>query len=89
MKQDAIRYQDSSVHSFDPVFQRRANYWNLDDIHKAGSLDNVKGRAMWFNAEIPESWEGREFLPKLERHEADEIGLADWVDEQILVSEQS
>ena len=49
----------------------------------------VKGRALWFNAEIPDSWEGREFLPKLERNETDEIGLADWVDEQILAAERS
>ena len=48
----------------------------------------VKGRAFWFNAELPENWEGREFLTKLERYERDEIGLADWVDEQILSQEQ-
>ncbi|RMG44039.1 MAG: hypothetical protein D6719_02655 [Candidatus Dadabacteria bacterium] len=48
----------------------------------------VKGRAFWFNAELPDSWEGREFLTRLERYEVDEIGLADWVDEQILYREQ-
>lgn len=48
----------------------------------------VKGRTFWFNSELPETWEGREFLPQLERFERDEVGLADWVDEQILVREQ-
>lgn len=48
----------------------------------------VKGRAFWFNSELPETWEGREFLPQLERFDQDEVGLADWVDEQILVREQ-
>lgn len=48
----------------------------------------VKGRSFWFNAEIPETWEGREFIVRPERFEVDEIGLADWVDEQILSQEQ-
>lgn len=48
----------------------------------------VKGRSFWFNAEIPETWEGREFLVQPERFEVDEIGLADWVDEQILAQEE-
>jgi hypothetical protein len=48
----------------------------------------VKGRSFWFNAVTPETWEGREFLVQPERLEMDEIGLADWVDEQILSQEQ-
>lgn len=48
----------------------------------------VKGRAFWFNAELPDTWEGREHIPRLEKFEKDEIGLADWVDEQILSQEQ-
>jgi hypothetical protein len=48
----------------------------------------VKGRSFWFNASIPETWEGREFIVRPERFEVDEIGLADWVDEQILSQEQ-
>ncbi|NLF25862.1 MAG: TraM recognition domain-containing protein, partial [Deltaproteobacteria bacterium] len=48
----------------------------------------VKGRAFWYAAELPDNWEGREHLVKLERFEKDEIGLADWVDEQILNQEQ-
>ena len=48
----------------------------------------VKGRSFWFNAEIPETWEGREFLVGLDRDERDELGLADWVDEQILTTEK-
>jgi hypothetical protein len=48
----------------------------------------VKGRSFWFNAEIPETWEGREFIVQPERVEGDEIGLADWVDEQILAQEE-
>ncbi|MBN8550135.1 MAG: TraM recognition domain-containing protein, partial [Deltaproteobacteria bacterium] len=48
----------------------------------------VKGRAFWFNADIPDTWEGREFLTHFEKNENDEIGLAEWVDEQILSQEQ-
>ncbi len=48
----------------------------------------VKGRSFWFNAELPETWEGREFIQKLERFENDEIGLADLVDERILRREE-
>jgi len=48
----------------------------------------VKGRSFWFNATIPDTWEGREFVVHPERFEMDEIGLADWVDEQILSQEQ-
>jgi hypothetical protein len=48
----------------------------------------VKGRSFWFNAELPETWEGREFITHLERLENDEIGLAEWVDEQILSMER-
>jgi hypothetical protein len=48
----------------------------------------VKGRSFWFNSELPEKWEGREFLTKLEKFENDELGLADWVDEQILTQER-
>jgi hypothetical protein len=49
----------------------------------------VKGRSFWFNAELPDTWEGREFLSKLERFERDDIGLGSWVDEQILNVEQN
>ncbi len=48
----------------------------------------VKGRSFWFNANLPETWEGREFVVHPERFEVDEIGLSDWVDEQILSQEQ-
>lgn len=48
----------------------------------------TKGRCFWFNAELPETWEGREFITHLEKLENDEIGLAEWVDEQILSQEQ-
>ena len=48
----------------------------------------VKGRSFWFNADLPDTWEGREFLSKLERFERDEIGLGAWVDEQILSVEE-
>jgi hypothetical protein len=48
----------------------------------------VKGRSFWFNAELPEKWDGREFLVRPERLETDEIGLADWVDERILAREE-
>lgn len=49
----------------------------------------VKGRSFWFHAELPATWEGREFIPELERFEKDGIGLAEWVDERILSQEQS
>ncbi len=48
----------------------------------------IKGRTFWFNADLPETWEGREQITRLEKYELDEIGLADWVDEQILSQEQ-
>ena len=48
----------------------------------------VKGRSFWFNANLPETWEGREFITHPEKFEVDEIGLSDWVDEQILSQEQ-
>jgi hypothetical protein len=48
----------------------------------------VKGRSFWFNATLPETWEGREFIVHPEKFEVDEIGLSDWVDEQILSQEQ-
>ncbi len=48
-----------------------------------------KGRAIWFNADLPSTWEGREYLTRYETVEADEIGLAEWVDEHILSVERS
>ncbi|MCC6934031.1 MAG: TraM recognition domain-containing protein [Deltaproteobacteria bacterium] len=48
-----------------------------------------KGRAIWFDGEVPTSWEGREFLVRYEAVEADEIGLAEWVDEHILSVERA
>lgn len=48
----------------------------------------VKGRAFWFNAEIPDEWDGREFLVKTEIPESDGLGLSKWVDQQILLEEQ-
>jgi len=47
-----------------------------------------KGRSLWFNAGLPSTWEGREFLVLYDSVEADEIGLAEWVDEQILSTER-
>ncbi|MCC6953463.1 MAG: hypothetical protein IT290_05050 [Deltaproteobacteria bacterium] len=48
-----------------------------------------KGRAVWFDSELPGTWEGREFLTKYESVEADEIGLAEWVDEHIFSIEEA
>lgn len=48
----------------------------------------IKGRAFWFNADLPETWEGREYIVHPEKLENDEIGLAEWVDEQILFQEE-
>lgn len=47
----------------------------------------VKGRSLWFNAELPDKWEGREYLTQLERFERDSIGLSEWVDSEILERE--
>lgn len=47
-----------------------------------------KGRCLWFDADIPPTWRGRDLIVRLERFENDEIGLADWVDEQILSREE-
>ncbi len=49
----------------------------------------VKGRSFWFNADLPSTWEGREYINKFEKVESDEIGLADWVDEKIYSIEYS
>lgn len=48
----------------------------------------VKGRSFWFSPELPDNWEGREYITELEKYENDEVGLADWVDEQILYRER-
>ena len=48
-----------------------------------------KGRSIWFDNSVPGSWDGREHLVRYESIEADEIGLAEWVDEHILSFEQS
>ena len=48
-----------------------------------------KGRSIWFDNSIPSAWEGREHLVRYEAIEADEIGLAEWVDEHILSVERS
>ena len=48
-----------------------------------------KGRSLWFDADVPSTWEGREFLTRYESVEADEVGLAEWVDEQILSTEEA
>jgi TraM recognition site of TraD and TraG len=53
-----------------------------------GTGEIVKGRSFWFSPELPETWEGREFLTKLERRENDDLGLATWVDRQVLSMEQ-
>ena len=54
-----------------------------------GDGNPVKGRSFWFNADLPASWEGREYLVRYEAIEADEIGLAEWVDEYILTTERA
>ena len=48
-----------------------------------------KGRSLWFYADLPKTWEGREFLTKYERQESDGIGLAEWVDSKILSDEKA
>lgn len=53
-----------------------------------GDGEIIKGRSFWLNAELPETWEGRDQLTVFQRIENDELGLADWVDEQILSQEE-
>lgn len=48
-----------------------------------------KGRAIWFDSDVPSTWEGREFLTRYEAVEADEVGLAEWVDEHVLLTEKA
>jgi hypothetical protein len=48
-----------------------------------------KGRSLWFYADLPKTWEGREFITRYERHESDGIGLAEWVDSKILSDEKA
>jgi hypothetical protein len=48
-----------------------------------------KGRSIWFDSKLPATWEGREHLVKYETVEADEIGLAEWVDDAILLTERA
>lgn len=47
-----------------------------------------KGRTLWVDAEVPANFNARKFLVRHEKVERDEIGLADWVDEQILSHEE-
>lgn len=49
----------------------------------------VKGRSLWIDAEIPERWDGRDHVVRMERTENDDLGLAEWVDEQILLLEKT
>ncbi len=49
----------------------------------------TKGRCFWFNAEIPDTWEGRNLLVKHENAERDSVGLGSWVDRQILSEEMA
>ncbi len=48
-----------------------------------------KGRSLWFYADLPKTWEGREYLTRYERQESDGIGLAEWVDSKILSDEKA
>ncbi|MCB0337599.1 MAG: TraM recognition domain-containing protein, partial [Bdellovibrionales bacterium] len=49
----------------------------------------IKGRSFWFNAEVPDTWEGREYLTSLEKYVIDEIGLGDFIDREILDVERN
>lgn len=48
----------------------------------------VQGKVLWFDADIPADWDGREHLVQFQRTENDELGLADWVNEQVLEAER-
>jgi hypothetical protein len=47
-----------------------------------------KGRSFWFQADIPRTWEGREFLVKYEKAMSDGIGLTESVHSKILLDER-
>lgn len=47
----------------------------------------VKGRSLWFDADLPRDWSGREWLLRSEKMNHPELGLADWVDREILLRE--
>lgn len=53
-----------------------------------GDGRTVRGRTLWFDAVLPPEWDGREHLPRFERREDESLGLADWVDTEILAHEQ-
>lgn len=48
-----------------------------------------KGRCFWFDAEIPANWNGRPYLTRYDQHANDDIGLASWVDEEVLTRENA
>lgn len=48
----------------------------------------VKGRSFWFDADLPPGWDGRNLVPLYDQHINDDIGLADWVDSEILQREK-
>lgn len=52
----------------------------------------VKGRSFWFDAEIPEGWDSRRLVPRYDgsgdRYGGDSLGLADWIDKEILRQER-
>ena len=53
-----------------------------------GNGNVVKGRSFWFDADLPPGWDGRKLVPKYDQHENDDIGLADWVDNEVLARER-
>ncbi|MBP9838776.1 MAG: TraM recognition domain-containing protein [Proteobacteria bacterium] len=48
-----------------------------------------KGRTLWFESDIPQTWDGRENLVRHETIEKDEIGLAEWINDYILTAENA
>ncbi len=47
-----------------------------------------KGRTIWFESDLPPTWDGRNHLVRHQSIEHDEVGLADWVNDYIFSLEQ-
>lgn len=47
-----------------------------------------KGRTIWFESDLPPTWDGRDYLSRHQSIEHDEVGLADWVNDYIFSIEQ-
>lgn len=47
-----------------------------------------KGRTIWFESDLPPTWDGKKYLTKYQSIEHDEVGLAQWINDYILSIEE-